>query len=203
MTAPHPVAGNVYDKYGTHNPVARRLMAGFDRGMRELLGVARDVSSVLEVGCGEGEVLEKITVWFPRARVRGTDLSPEIVAEARRRHPGLDFQVMSVYDAPGAGGPVDLVLASEVLEHVEDPARALRALRRSAARYVFASVPREPAWRMLNLARGKYVRDLGNTPGHLQHWSQGGFLRFLSTELEVLEVRSPLPWTQALCRPRP
>jgi len=61
-------------------------------------------------------------------------------------------------------------------------------------------VPREPIWRALNLARGKYVRDLGNTPGHLGHWSRRGFLELLGGRLEVVAVRTPLPWTMALCR---
>ncbi len=42
----------------------------------------------------------------------------------------------------------------------------------------------------------------GNTPGHLQHWSRAGFLRLVADYFEVVEVRTPLPWTMALCRPR-
>jgi hypothetical protein len=30
-------------------------------------------------------------------------------------------------------------------------------------------VPREPIWRIGNMARGRYLGDLGNTPGHIQH----------------------------------
>jgi hypothetical protein len=55
---------------------------------------------------------------------------------------------------------------------------------------------------VLNLARGHYWRDLGNTPGHLQHWSTLAFLDLLQDHLEVLELRTPLPWTMALCRTR-
>ena len=62
-------------------------------------------------------------------------------------------------------------------------------------------MPREPIWRLLNLARGKYVAELGNTPGHVQHWSSAAFLRLVRRYFEVLAVRTPLPWTMALCRP--
>jgi hypothetical protein len=68
--------------------------------------------------------------------------------------------------------------------------------------WLIVSVPREPLWRALNLARLRYVRALGNTPGHLSHWSRGGFLRLLESRLAVVEARSPLPWTMALCRAR-
>lgn len=197
------VAGNVYDKYGTTNPVARRLMAGFERGMNGLLDLAGSPDSVLEVGCGEGHVTAKLAGRWPGARVMGSDLSTEIIAEARRLHPALDFEVGSVYDVGEGSSRFDLVVACEVFEHLEDPARALEALSRVSQRHLFVSVPREPIWRALNLARGRYLRDLGNTPGHLQHWSARAFLALLETRVDVIAVRTPLPWTQALCRCRP
>jgi hypothetical protein len=88
------------------------------------------------------------------------------------------------------------------LEHVPDPERALAVLAALARPHLIVSVPREPLWRVLNLARGRYWRDLGNTPGHLQHWSTLAFLDLLQDHLEVLELRTPLPWTMALCRTR-
>ena len=201
--APTVVAGNVYDKYRTRNPVARRLMAGFERSMFELLATTRPVATVLEVGCGEGIVTAQLARFFPGARVVGCDLSPRIVAEARARHPGLSFEVQSIYDAGAHDRGFDLVVACEVLEHLEDPARALRAIARASRRHLFASVPREPLWRLLNLARGRYWSRFGNTPGHLQHWSSGAFLRLLATETRVSATRTPTPWTQALCQVRP
>ena len=200
MSPEPPVAGNVYDKYGTRNPIARLLMQGFERAMCELLSRVGRVGSVLEVGCGEGHLTARLARLFPEARVVGSDLSPEIIALARREHPELEFRVGSAsHDvAPGA---YDLVVASELLEHVEDPQCVLRAVARAARHHVFVSVPREPLWRVLNVMRGRYLRDLGNTPGHVQHWSRGAFERLLCSELEVVAVRCPLPWTLALCQP--
>ena len=85
----------------------------------------------------------------------------------------------------------DLVLAIEVLEHVPDPAAALRELARVARRDVVLSVPREPIWRAANMARGKYWGDLGNTPGHIQHWSRAGFVRLVGAHLEVVDGAQP------------
>ena len=99
--APAVVAGNVYDKYRTRNPVARRLMAGFERSMFELLATTRPVATVLEVGCGEGVVTAQLARLFPGARVVGCDLSPAIVAEARERHPGLSFEARKIVRDPG------------------------------------------------------------------------------------------------------
>jgi len=93
-------------------------------------------------------------------------------------------------------------VACEVLEHLEDPEPALVALARVTRHHLFASVPREPLWRVLNLARGRYLGRLGNTPGHLQHWSRAAFVRLLSRHFVVRALRTPLPWTQVLCEPR-
>jgi 2-polyprenyl-3-methyl-5-hydroxy-6-metoxy-1,4-benzoquinol methylase len=201
MTAESP-AGNVYNKYETRNPIARWLMAGFDRSMFELLEELGPVSTILEVGCGEGFVARKLADRFSDAEILATDVSREVIEEARSHHPDLRFEVCSAYDLGSLGRQFDLVVAAEVLEHLEDPGRALRSIGGAAREWIFLSVPREPLWRVLNLARGKYVRDLGNTPGHVQHWSAGGFIEFLGGTLEVKKQGSPLPWTQALCRPR-
>jgi hypothetical protein len=69
-----------------------------------------------------------------------------------------------------------------------------------AGRHLLVSVPREPLWRALNVARGAYVRDLGNTPGHVNHWSRRSFVDLLARHGEVAAVRSPFPWTMALVR---
>jgi hypothetical protein len=87
-----------------------------------------------------------------------------------------------------------------VLEHVPDPEATLAEMARVARRRLLVSVPREPLWRGLNMARGAYLRDLGNTPGHVNHWSRRGFESLLSRYGTVEEARSPFPWTMLLVR---
>jgi 2-polyprenyl-3-methyl-5-hydroxy-6-metoxy-1,4-benzoquinol methylase len=153
------------------------------------------------VGCGEGNITAGLARHYPAARLLGTDFSPAIIEVARREHPGLEFRTHSIYDAPSLGR-WDLVVACEVFEHLEDPSRALDAVCRTSSRWVLVTVPREPLWRILNVARGHYLRAWGNTDGHLQHWSRRSLLAFLSTRLDVVATREPLPWTQVLCRVR-
>jgi hypothetical protein len=69
-------------------------------------------------------------------------------------------------------------------------------------RAVLLSTPWEPVWRLLNLARGRYVRDLGNTPGHVQHFGRRALVRLAEARLRVVAVRRPLPWTVILGEPR-
>ena len=94
-----------------------------------------------------------------------------------------------------ADGEYDLVLAIEVLEHVPEPERALREIARVCRGQVVLSVPREPIWRIGNMARGRYLRQLGDTPGHVNHWSAGSFRRLVARHFDVEQVRRPLPWT--------
>ena len=95
----------------------------------------------------------------------------------------------------------DLVMAIEVLEHVHDPVAALAEFVRVSRGRLVLSVPREPIWRVANMARGKYLADLGNTPGHVQHWSRRTFVELVGSQLEVVNVSTPFPWTMIEARP--
>ena len=154
------------------------------------------------MGCGEGE----LTMRLARSGLtaRGSDISDEVVAEARQRADaaGLEipFKAASITELEPEQDAAELIVCCEVLEHLDDPVQGLEILRGLARPWLIVSVPREPIWRTLNLARLSYVGALGNTPGHLNHWSKRAFLEFLSSGVEVVESRSPLPWTMALCR---
>jgi ubiquinone/menaquinone biosynthesis C-methylase UbiE len=135
-------------------------------------------------------------------RIVGIDLAdPKLEAEwSRRTRANLEYRAMPAENLPFAQDEFDLAAAIEVLEHVPDPERTLAEMARVARRHLLVSVPREPLWRGLNLARGAYVRDLGNTPGHLNHWSKRAFVRLLDSYGEVIAARSPFPWTMLLVR---
>lgn len=196
------VTGNTYDKYGSTNPIVRRMMAGFEGALDELL-IRAAPRSLLDVGCGEGVLVHK---WAERLgetrRVVGIDLEEESIQAgwAQRSAPNLEYRVMQAENLPFAEGEFDLVTAIEVLEHVPDPERTLSEMARCAERHLLVSVPREPLWRIVNMARGAYWSALGNTPGHLNHWSKRAFVELLSRHGDVIGVRSPFPWTMLLVR---
>jgi 2-polyprenyl-3-methyl-5-hydroxy-6-metoxy-1,4-benzoquinol methylase len=195
------VTGNTYDKYGSTNPVVRRLMAGFERTLGELF-LRADPQSLLDVGCGEGVLTHKWAQYLAPRRVVGLDLADETLQSEweQRRAPNLEYRVMKAEHLPFGDGEFDVATAIEVLEHVPDPEHTVAEMARVASGHLLVSVPREPLWRALNLARGAYVKDLGNTPGHLNHWSKRAFVELLSRHGEVVEARSPFPWTMLLVR---
>ncbi len=191
--------GNTYDKYGSTNPLVKRLMASFERDLGDLFTRAAP-ASVLDVGCGEGVLTERWAMQLDPGRVVGVDLAdPKLEREwAARSRPNLEFRTTSGRELPFSDNEFELVSAIEVLEHVPEPERTIAEMARVAARHVLVSVPREPLWRFLNVARGAYLRDLGNTPGHVNHFSRPGFQRLLSAFGRIEELRSPFPWTMLL-----
>jgi len=196
------VIGNTFDKYGSRNPIVRLMMTGFNKSLDRFVRKARP-KTVHEIGCGEGYWVSR---WLAEGiDARGSDFSTKVIAMAGMqglRH-GIDpsrFQVRSIYDVKPGRDSADLIVCCEVLEHLENPEAALNALNALNGKDLIVSVPREPLWRVLNMARGKYVMDLGNTPGHIQHWSKSGIIRLVSKYFDIEEVATPLPWTMMHCR---
>lgn len=198
------VVGNAYDKYGSKNPIVKWMMRGFETALSDFV-VKAAPSSIHEVGCGEGYWVLR---WNEQGLLaRGSDFSKDVIeiakdnASSRGLSPAL-FEPRSIYDLDASQDSADLVVCCEVLEHLEDPEAGLHVLQTVVKKHLIVSVPREPLWCALNLARGKYITRWGNTPGHIQHWSKNGFIELVSKYFDVIEMKSPLPWTILFCRPK-
>lgn len=199
-----PRAGNTFDKYGSDDPMVRRVMSGFFRGLDDLWAQAGAAESVLDVGCGEGVITRAWARRLGTAPVVGLDVNdPHLAAEwSRAARPNLEFRAGDAHDLPFGDDAFDLVACIEMLEQAGDPDRVLAELCRVARRAVIVSVPREPLWQGLNLASGRYVRALGNSPATRNHWSRRAFAELVGRHARVEAVRSPVPWTLVLARPR-
>jgi SAM-dependent methyltransferase len=192
--------GNTYAKYTTRNPIERRLVAGFFAALDGSLP-DQPPDTVLEVGVGEGEVSARLRAQYAAATIVGADL-PDPARPADWRERGIVGLFADIAHLPFPSRSFDLIMAIEVLEHVPDPAAALRELARLSRGHLVLSVPREPVWRMANMARGRYLAALGNTPGHVQHWSRRRFADLVGAEFDIVTVRTPFPWTMIGARSR-
>lgn len=190
--------GNYYNKYESKNPIAKLLMTGFFNSMQELL-CNINYDTIYEAGCGEGYVTNFIANLNKNAKICASDISDKKIQEASKFVPSAQFSVESIYDISQADDSFDLVIASEVLEHLEQPEKALDEILRISKKYILVSVPNEPIWRVCNVLRGKYWRDLGNTPGHIQHWGKKQFCNMVGKRCQILEAKAPFPWTMLLC----
>lgn len=187
-------------KHTTGNPVVRRLIDRFHDAVRDEVA-ALAPKALLDVGCGEGFVLAALGEHAQGAQA--VDLSEAAVAACQAANPHVTAQVASALDLPFDDDAFDVVICLEVLEHLEDPAAAVRELSRVSRGHLVLSVPWEPWFQLGNLARGQYLDRLGNHPEHIQRWTPGAFRRMLDGTglVTVHHVRTSFPWTLAVARP--
>jgi len=127
-------------------------------------------NDILDAGCGEGITLEKLVGQFSAARVVGIDTEPENL-EICRKHQ-LPVQEGSVYALPFAEASFDTVLFSEVIEHLDEPERALgeiaRVLRPGGR--IIVIFPNDRMFMLARLMMGM-VREAFYDPGHVRQWT--------------------------------
>lgn len=189
--------GNYYDKYNTHNKIEQLLMKQFFKNTEICLNKSeKQISSILEAGCGEGHFTNFLQKVFTTSRIDAFDVSSVVIEQANLKYGNINFHKGSIYSIESKDAQYDLVVASEVLEHLESPEKALNELLRVSSGYVLITVPHEPIWRILNLCRLKYIKRMGNTPGHIQHWSKRSIKNLIKSHKtgRIVEVRSSLPW---------
>jgi 2-polyprenyl-3-methyl-5-hydroxy-6-metoxy-1,4-benzoquinol methylase len=195
---PGIVIGNTTPKYTAKNPAIRWLTERWVANLEKIFDqVGTDPHGApkraLEVGCGEGVIADKLHHRF--GDVVALDLPDSGLRSWWDQYPGPAYLHADAHHLPFDDDQFDLVIAVEVLEHLTDPLQGLGELARVSRRHLIVSVPREPIFRSCNLVAGRYVRDLGNTPGHLNHWSKRGFTKFIGAHADIRQVTSPFPWT--------
>lgn len=190
-----PNLGPTQTKYSDPSPLVRFANQRFFDALSEMLRSVR-VQSVLDAGCGEGEILSRLG----STRAFGVDRDFQRVAIASSRTASGGLSAADVQRLPFPADSFDLVVMLEVFEHVGDPQEALAEIARVSGQYILASVPNEPWWRIGNMLRLKYLREFGNTPEHLHHWSTSGFKSFISDSFHVIQVRRPFLWTFILAQ---
>jgi SAM-dependent methyltransferase len=189
-------------KYRRRSRIRRALIRRFVRRLHELVLDAGPVSSILEIGIGEGFLSGYLSEKLPTVRFCGVDASAEALSRLQRLFPRIETRVGDVCDLSGLEGPYDLVLCAEVLEHLEEPTGALDAIASLKPRRALLTVPHEPFFRLSNLASGANLARWGNDPEHVQHFGPRSFRALLSSRFDVLALAMSYPWLLALTAPR-
>jgi 2-polyprenyl-3-methyl-5-hydroxy-6-metoxy-1,4-benzoquinol methylase len=189
-------------KHESNNPIQRALIGRFkSQAVRLVHSIAP--RSILEVGCGEGYMLEALVHGGVSASLHGVDFSTPAIADARARlGDRAQLEARDARELADHGDQFDLVMMLEVLEHIPNPGQMLPILERLTRRHLLLSVPWEPMFRGLNMARGKHVRAFGNDPEHVNHWSRRGFFRFVEQRFTIVEAPLVAPWTMVLAEKR-
>ncbi len=190
-----------YRKYTSKNPIQKFLINNFLRTIFLCLeGIT--INKVLDAGCGEGFVLSEFKNRNIGCVLEGIDCSEQALNTGRELFPYLSLKKGDIYNLPYEDNSFDLVLCTEVMEHLVEPDKVLNEIMRVSGLYCLFSVPSEPVFMISNLLRGKNITKWGNDIDHLQHWSSKEFENVIGRKLDILAVKRPFPWTIVLSRKR-
>ena len=120
-----------------------------------------DGCSVLECGCGAGELLDRLSVRYPNIRLFGVDLGRESLRWARANLPaGRQFRLVEadIMRLPISTNSMDRVLCSSVLFYLRNPVPAVHELIRvlkPGGRFVFDF---RPPWHVTNFSVNLLIR---------------------------------------------
>jgi 2-polyprenyl-3-methyl-5-hydroxy-6-metoxy-1,4-benzoquinol methylase len=192
------IQGNYYDKHNSKNPVVKILMKNFHAVLNKTIK-ATGAKTIIDAGCGEGHTTKIIKDANPEISIEGIEIGRETAEKARALNPGIKFEEGTIYEIKRSNESYDLAISTEVLEHLEEPLKGLNELKRVSKKFVLVTVPNEPLWRITNIARLSYIKQFGNTPGHINHWSKRKLKKFLEPHFKNIKIKKALLWLVALC----
>ena len=189
-----------YKKHNPRNPLQKYLIERFFEKFVETVKFSQ-INSVLDVGCGEGFTINRLKKAKVGKSIEGIEYSETAIAIAKKIHPDLEIIKGDIYKLPYRANSFDLVVCTEVLEHLEYPRKGLRELIRVSGKYVLLSVPNEPWFRLGNFLRGKNLSRWGNDIDHIQNWTSGGFAKFVNLKgVKIIDKKHPIPWIIVLLK---
>ena len=181
-------------KHTSKNPIQKFLIKNF---YSSLISLAKPLKAetVLDAGCGEGFTMDKLLKNDVGKKIEGIEYTKDAIDFGKKLFPNLVFKQGSVYDLPYKNNSFDLVVCTEVLEHLEDPSKALREMLRISKKYLVISVPNEPFFMLSNFLRGKNLSRLGDDPDHINHWNPLSLKKYLTqNKITIKKLSLPFPW---------
>lgn len=181
-------------KHTNKNPIQKFLISNFYSSLTSLAKPLKPIT-ILDAGCGEGFTMNKLVENGIGKKIEGVEHSKDAIAIGKKLFPNLIFKEGSLYDLPYKNNSFDLLICTEVLEHLKEPVKALREMLRVSKKSLLISVPNEPLFTICNLLRGKNFPRLGNDTGHISHWNPVSFKKYLKRNgLRIDKVKFPFPW---------
>ncbi len=188
-----------FEKHTNQNPISKFFLDNFSKVLIESITPLKP-QSILDVGAGEGFVLEKLRKNKIGKKLEGIEYMDEAIALGKKTNPLVKIKKGDIYKLPYKDNAFELIICTEVMEHLEDPKMALAELKRVTSKHIILSVPNEPLFTIQRFLRGKNMMKLGDHPEHIQHWNSGTFRAFVEDQLTVKEVKTPLPWTMVIAK---
>lgn len=186
-----------YRKYTSKNPLIRLVISKFTNDILKQMKTIKPPIKIIDLGCGDGFLLKKIRKRFPDTV--GFDISKDTLNFSRKLNPTADLIQGDIYHLPFKENTFGLSVILNVLEHLEQPEKALSEMRGVSKRYCLISVPYEPFFRLSNVMRLKYMANFGNYPYHLNHWGKSSFRKLLKKYFRKVNISSSTLWIIAFC----
>lgn len=190
-----------YDKYMTKNKLKRVMV---DKLNEKIIGSILDVKkrsnmeriNILDAGCGEGFITRIVKDRIPDSQIIGVEYATEAFEVAQRLNPDITFCQGNIYNLDFEDNTFDLVICTEVLEHLDRPDKAVKEIIRVASKGVIITVPNEPWFCLGNLLVLKNVKRLGNPEDHINHWTSINFRKFILSDNDELlfSFGKSFPW---------
>lgn len=184
-------------KYNSKNPISKLLISYFFKCIKKIIDFnTKENKKILEVGCGTAISSIKIFKNLPsNTHFEASEFEESIVNILKTKKLPFVINQESIYSLNRPNNSFDTIFCLEVLEHLEQPDLALTELFRVTKKHVIISVPNEPLWRILNMARGSYLKNFGNTPGHVNHWNKKSLKLFIEMHGGIIKkIYNPIPW---------
>lgn len=182
-------------KHTSRNPLKRFFLNNFEQNLTSVVAPLNPLR-ILDAGCGEGFTLLKLYELKVGKELAGIDYSRVAIGTAREMFPYLNVKVGDIYKLPFKENSFDLVICTEVFEHLENPVGALKEIERVASKYALITVPNEPWFTFFNFTQ--WGKDIG----HINHWGSASFQKFVehNSKFKIISKKHPFPWTMILVK---
>ena len=155
---------------------------------------------ILDIGCGEGYPDRCLLDRFGgKLEILGIDFNPDSLELAQMKNPEAKYQKQNIYKLKFAKNQFDLILMTEVLEHLDNPLEALLKIN-SFAPTTLVSVPYEPWFSVFSFLSGSYLKRLGKHPDHISFWNKESLRDILSKAYSEVNVSIFFPWLIGVCK---
>ena len=125
--------------------------------------------SLVDLGCGDGSLLDEIGRSMPGVRLAGIDLSRMQIERNRDRRPEIEWMAADLQEPLTPARRFEAVVASEVIEHLDEPSMLLRN----------AAVLAEAGGLLVVTTQSGPVRETERRVGHVRHFAAGDLSRML------------------------